>query len=124
KAAAIPEQDCEQATEQKAGNYVQEDVAQMITGRIRTPKKVIDHVGEVLDWPVMAGEGIEKEVVPEGFEDEQGTLNEWIVANEINIVPYGSALHRWQSDEETDRTEKKIARPLLGAQRDKAPNES
>jgi hypothetical protein len=74
----------------------------MITSRVRVPKKVIDHVGEILDWPVMTCEGIWKKVVAEGFEDEQGTLDERIVANEINVVPYGSSLHRWQSDNEAD----------------------
>ena len=82
KAAAIPEQDCEQATEQKAGNYVQEDVAQMITGRIRTPKKVIDHVGKILHWPVMTRIGVEKKIVAECFEREQRAFDEWIVSRE------------------------------------------
>jgi hypothetical protein len=32
---------------------MQQDVAEMKTGWVGVPKKVIDHVGEILDRPIM-----------------------------------------------------------------------
>ena len=32
---------------------MQENIAEMKTDWVRVPKKVIEHVGEILDWPVM-----------------------------------------------------------------------
>src|SRR6266550_8153552 len=92
----------------------------MKTGWVRIPEKVIQHVGQILDRPVVTRERIEKEIVPERFESEERAFYEWIISGEANVVPDELSLDGGQSDDEADRAEKKITRPLLAAKSDKA----
>src|SRR5437016_10429171 len=90
----------------------------MKTGWVRVPKKVIEHVGKILDRPVVTRERIEKEIVPGRFESDKGAIYERIISGEGNVVPDEASLNRGQSDDEADGSEKKITRPLFAAKSD------
>src|SRR4029077_10164736 len=92
----------------------------MEPGWVRIPEKVIQHVGQILDRPVVTRVRVEKEIVPERFESEERAFYEWIISGEENVVPDESSLDRGQSDDEADCSEKQIPRPLLAAKSDKA----
>ena len=67
----------------------------MKTGWVRVPEKVIKHVGQILDRPIVTRERVEKEIVPERFEDEERAFYEWIVSSEVSVVPDELPLDRW-----------------------------
>ena len=58
--------------------------------------------------------------MPERFESEERALYERIVSGEENVVPDELPLDGGQSDDEADRSQKKIIRPLLAAKSDEA----
>ena len=94
---------------------MQQNVGEMKTGGVGVPKVIIGHEGEVLDRPIMRRVGIEKEVVPERFEREQRTFDEWVVVREVIVVPYRLSLQSGQMHEKADSREEEISRPLLFA---------
>jgi len=73
---------------------VQENIAEMEPGWIRIPERVIQHVGQILDRPVVTRERVEKEIVPERFQCEERALYEWIVSGEVNVIPDELSLDR------------------------------
>ena len=103
---------------------MQENVTEVKTGCICIPEEVIHHVGKILDRPVMPAVGVEKEVVAERFESEEGAFYEWIVTGEEDVIPYWRPLDCRQSDEETNGRKKQITRPLFPKKGNEAPAKS
>src|SRR5438045_9639039 len=87
----------------------------MKTGWVRVPKKVIEHVREILDRPVVTRERIEKEIVPERFESEKRAFYEWIISGVDNVVPDDPSLDGAKSDNAVDGSKKKITPTSLAS---------
>jgi hypothetical protein len=99
KSTVRAKEQCEQPVQQQAGANVQEDVAEVKTGCVGVPEKVIDHVGKILHRPVMTRIRVEKEIVAKCFEREQRAFDEWVVSREEQVVPYWRSLDGGQSHE-------------------------
>ena len=55
--------------------------------RIRVPKEVIKNEGNILHRSIMAGVGIEEEIVAKGFQDQDRAFNKGIVPGQEFVVP-------------------------------------
>jgi hypothetical protein len=84
----------------------------MITGGIGIPDQIIDDVGDSLDRPVMAPERVRKEKMPKCFRDEHRTLDEWIVAREVEIVPEQLPVESRSSGTDPEQDKQETAQPL------------
>jgi hypothetical protein len=73
--------------DQKSAQRVIKDIRNMVAERVLVPQQVVEHVGPVLHRPVIAGERIEKEVMPEDLEKEDWALEKRITADEKSVVP-------------------------------------
>jgi hypothetical protein len=77
----------EQIKEKAAAN-VEKNVGKVKPVKVAVPKKIVGHVGEVLDRPVMPRVGIQKKIMPKGLEDQNRTLDELVCSNQIVVIPY------------------------------------
>jgi hypothetical protein len=59
----------------------------MKTESVFVPDKIIQHVGKILDWSIMRGKGVQKEIVPECLWDQYRTLDERVVPYEEIVIP-------------------------------------
>ena len=109
----VKDERAEELAQQKIKRHatagMQEHVRDMKAPRVRVPKKVIEHVGDGLDRAVMGRKGIEEQIVPKSFQDQQRAFDEWIIARQINVVPNALALQSWSVDHE--RRDKKSSDP-------------
>jgi hypothetical protein len=79
-----------------------EHVREVIAGPIGIPDQVIDGVGDVLDWSVMRGKRVEKEVMTKRLEDQERALDERIITNEELIIPDQLTLQGGKPRNDTD----------------------
>ena len=91
----------EQQVEQDPAADMPENIREMEAVGIGVPNQVIENVGDVLDRPIMGGEGIEKEIMPERLQDEDRAFDEGIVVGEVLVVPNELALERGEVDRES-----------------------
>ena len=83
----------------------------MKTVRVGIPNQVVDDVGNVLDWAVVRGKGIDKQVMAKILQNQKRTFDEGVVMRQILIVPDQLALKRWEMDREPKQREKDTTHP-------------
>jgi hypothetical protein len=93
---------------------MKKDIREMIAIWIVIPKGVVDHKGKVLHRPIVAGEGIEKEIVPERLEDKERALDERICCGEITVVPDHLAGQSRQVNQEGETGQECNSTPVGG----------
>jgi general stress protein YciG len=76
------------------------------------PEKVVCHEREVLQRPIMAGERVREELVPEDFEHEERTFDEGAVASEKFVVPQEFAREGGCSNQDGDEQKKERTQPI------------
>src|ERR1044071_10396034 len=89
---------------------MQDDIRDVEPPCVRVPEKIIDHVGDVLDRPVMRRKGVEEEIVPKRFQNQQWTFDKWIIAGQISVIPNTFALYRWSVDDERRSEERRVGK--------------
>jgi hypothetical protein len=48
---------------------VQQNVSEVKAVGVGVPNKVIEEIGDILNWPVMARKRLQKKIMPEAFQD-------------------------------------------------------
>src|SRR6266513_5446603 len=92
---AVPERNQESAqqeVQQHSAGDVEQHIGQVKAVKLCIAKEIVPDEGDVLDRPVMGGKGIWEKVMAEGLQDEQWTLDEWVVSDQVEVIPKGSAL--------------------------------
>jgi hypothetical protein len=105
------QQSREQQVEQDPTADMPENIREMEAVGIGVPNQVIENVGDVLDRPVMRGEGIEKEIMPERLQDEDRAFDKGIVVRQVLVVPDELALERGEMDRESKKREERATHP-------------
>src|SRR5438270_3199460 len=88
-----------------------ENIRQVKAISVGVPEEVIEHVGHVLDWPVMHRERIQEQMMPKRFEDEDGTADERIVPGEKGVVPDQLARERREVNSQKKQSQGSVAKP-------------
>ena len=91
---------------------MQQHVRHVKSPRVCVPEKVIDHVGDVLDRPVMGRERVDKQIVPKRFQNEERALDKRIVAREVIIVPNAFTLEGWRVNDDRGDRQTNHAQPI------------
>jgi hypothetical protein len=78
-----------------------ENIREMVPERIGKPDPIVEHVGYVLNRPVVNGQGIEKKIMPKHLEYEDRALEERVFLDEIMVVPKKFTLERRGVGDET-----------------------
>ena len=78
---------------------------------VGVPEEVIEHVGHVLDWPVMHRERIQEQMMPKRFEDEDGAADERIVPGEKGVIPDQLARERREVNRQTKQSQGSVTDP-------------
>lgn len=79
--------------------------------RIGIPNQVVGDVGNVLDWAVMRGKGIDKQVMAKILQNQKRAFDEGIVVRQILIVPDELSLERRKMNDESQEREDGAANP-------------
>ena len=85
---------------------MQQQIGEMKAEGVGIPEKVIGHEREVLHRPIMPGERVREEMVPEDLEREQRAFDEGAVAREKFVVPQEFAREGGCSNHDGDEQEK------------------
>jgi hypothetical protein len=80
--------------------------------RVVGPESIIDHEGKILHRPIMRRKGVEKEIVPKGFQREERALDERVALREIVIIPDQLPTERRKVDKEGGQTQDRDAKPV------------
>ena len=81
------QQPADQQIKKDASDDVKKKAGEMKPVKAPVPDHVIEHVGNVLNGPVMAGIGLREESLPKHLKNEKRTLNERISSSQEVIVP-------------------------------------
>src|SRR6476659_4583763 len=85
---------------------------------VGVPKVIVDHVGQVLDRPVMHRQGLQQQMMTKSLEHQDGTFDERILPGEKRVVPDQVSLERREMDAETEKAKNNIAHPLTLEERE------
>src|ERR1017187_8696317 len=84
------------------------DVGQVITGRTKSERAVIERVGQPLDRPVeIRGRRVSKKEMLKPFGDQAPASDERIAQNQRGVVPDKTVSERWCMNSEHQRGQKK-----------------
>ena len=84
----------------------------MVAKRIAFPEEIIEAIGDVLDRPIVTRKGIEKEIMPKGFEDQNRALYKGIRADQIIVVPDREPGQSRKAGNDTADTQERHPQPL------------
>jgi len=100
------QQPAQEQEQEETAEAVEQNIGAVVSHRAAAPQPVVKHIGPVLNRAVVGRERIEKEVVPEDFESEDGAAEKWIFADEVEIVPDQVAAQRRGIDEKAGQQAK------------------
>ena len=83
---------------------------------IRIPEKVIENIRNILDRPIMRGQGVEEQKVTERFRNQNRALNKRIVVRQILIIPNPLALQSGRMNQNRNGDENNAAKPIRVSQ--------
>src|SRR5947208_524704 len=78
---------------------------------ISVPEEIIEHVGQVLDRPVMHRERIQEEMMAKRFEEQDRAANERIVAGKKTVVPDQLSRECRETNGQTEQSQTSVADP-------------
>ncbi len=87
------------------------------------PKEVIQDERKILDRAIVRGVGIEKEIVPEGLEDEERAFDEGIVVREVKVIPDEFPGKSGSVNGDREQGEEACAQPVLRRKNSQALDE-
>ena len=112
----------QQKIQQDSAADMPEKIGEMISVRVRVPDQIIQKIGDVLHRTVVRRGSVEREKMPERFRNEQGTLDERIVANEPGVIPNELPLQRGETGSHADDEKEETSYPSLLAVMERAPD--
>jgi hypothetical protein len=91
---------------------MQQSVREMKAVGIGVPDAVIEKIGNVLNWAVVRRKGLQKQVMPEAFQNQERTLNERILRRQILVIPNALAIEAVSPSENTDHQQDRGPQPI------------
>jgi hypothetical protein len=106
--------------EQHAAGRVQQNICEMIAIGIGVPETVIEKIGDGLDRAVVRRKRFLEEVVTETLQNQERTLDEWILPRQVMVVPNALTGQAASSHEKANDKQRRTTEPL----RPKIPGEN
>lgn len=86
----------------------------MVESRVKRTDRVIERVGQSLDWTIEIGSGrVGKKEMIETFRDQSPTPDQWIAQNQGRIVPDQAVLQGWSVAHEHGEEDQQDGKNLL-----------
>ena len=89
-----------------------EDVRDVETVGLSAPEQIVEAIRDVLDGAIVRRKSVGKKIVPERFENQEGTLNERVRSDEIFIVPDELAAQGRKAGDNAADDERQEAEPF------------
>ena len=96
------QQAAQQQKQQPGRDGMDQDIGAMITDCGLTPQPIIQHIGKILNGPVVGRERFREEMLPEDLGGKRRAAKERVLTDQIGVIPYPFALETWEVGAESD----------------------